>query len=296
MSAGNSSLPEWLVGAVDLHVHCAPSLFPRRYNDHELVAAAARAGLGGVVLKAHEGETVARALLAGARRPEVDVYGGVVLNRFVGGFNAYAVEVALSLGGRLVWMPTLHAGNHIRYYGGSGYREQPGSVSGPEAQPLSVLDENERLLPEVGEVLEALGRYPAAVLSSGHLSAREALVLFREASRLGLERLLVTHPLLPLSSYSLDVQRQLAEMGAVIEHCFLPHTEAWGGVPLARVSRQIREVGVERCLISTDLGQRDGVDPAEGLTSFAEALLAEGFSRDEVRRLAVSNPRRLLSS
>lgn len=296
MSSGEGRLPEWLVGAVDLHVHSAPSLFPRRYDDDELVAAAARAGLGGVVLKAHEGETVARARLAGSRQPELDVFGGVVLNRFVGGFNPYAVELALTMGGRLVWMPTLHAANHIRFYGGSGYREQAGGIGGPPVEPLTVLGEDGQLLPVVGEVLEALARHPTAVLSSGHLSADETLVLFREASRLGLERLLVTHPLLPLSDYSLEVQRELAGVGAVIEHCFLPHTEGWGGVAVARVARHIREVGVERCLISTDLGQRDGVDPAEGLGSFAESLLAEGLTRREVRRLAVDNPRTLLSS
>ena len=52
-------------GIVDLHVHSAPSLLPRHGNDPDTARAARAAGVSTLVLKAHEGSTAERALLAG---------------------------------------------------------------------------------------------------------------------------------------------------------------------------------------------------------------------------------------
>ena len=43
------------------------------------------------------------------------LYSGIVLNNVVGGFNPYAVEhTAAAMGGKIVWLPTLAAENHLR--------------------------------------------------------------------------------------------------------------------------------------------------------------------------------------
>lgn len=39
------------------------------------------------------------------------MFGGITLNRQVGGINPYAVESALKLGGKVVWLPTQSARN-----------------------------------------------------------------------------------------------------------------------------------------------------------------------------------------
>lgn len=51
-------LPTLLNDIVDCHVHTSPSLMPRRHTDGEILAVARQAGVGTVVLKAHEGSTV----------------------------------------------------------------------------------------------------------------------------------------------------------------------------------------------------------------------------------------------
>lgn len=43
-----------LKGAIELHCHTSPSLFPRKQTDWELIEDIKVAGMAGVVLKAHE--------------------------------------------------------------------------------------------------------------------------------------------------------------------------------------------------------------------------------------------------
>ena len=87
-------------GAIDLHIHTHPCLFPRIGDDRAIVAAAAAAGMRGVMLKCHHESSVSRAYLVNAEFPDIDVFGGIVLNSYVGGINPAAVEAALRLGGK----------------------------------------------------------------------------------------------------------------------------------------------------------------------------------------------------
>ena len=36
-------------------------------------------------------------------------FGGITLNQFVGGLNPWAVETALKMGEKIVWLPTVHS-------------------------------------------------------------------------------------------------------------------------------------------------------------------------------------------
>src|SRR5260370_11265285 len=95
-----SRLPDYLEGAVDLHVHSAPDVDRRRFNDLELARSAKDAGMGAVLIKSHQNSTVERAWLVSQCVPGIRVYGGLVLNETVGGLNLAAVRLALQLGAR----------------------------------------------------------------------------------------------------------------------------------------------------------------------------------------------------
>jgi hypothetical protein len=104
-----------LDGAYDLHVHSAPDLFPRIADDRQIVAHAAARGFG----------TASRAQLAAQVAGGLKVYGGLVLNGYVGGVNPHAVDAALRLGARVIWMPTLDAACHRQAFGfGGGFTAQ----------------------------------------------------------------------------------------------------------------------------------------------------------------------------
>src|SRR6516162_7773041 len=135
-------LPDYLEGAVDIHVHSAPDIDPRRFDDIDLAREAARAGMGALLIKSHQNSTVERAYLVSKLVPGIQVFGGLVLNETVGGLNPAAVRLALALGAKQVWMPTRSARNHRRHHG------QPDG--------LSVFGADGTLLPAVEAILRAV--------------------------------------------------------------------------------------------------------------------------------------------
>jgi hypothetical protein len=109
---------------------------------------------------------------------------------------------------------------------------------------------------------------------------------------MGVKKVVVTHAEFPSQNLSGDEQKELADMGAVIEHCF---TTTYTGKALWETSfANIRRTGVSRTLISTDLGQTINPPVAEGFAMFAQRLLDAGFSDDDVRTMAVTIPTRLI--
>jgi Family of unknown function (DUF6282) len=205
------TLPEWAAGMADLHAHAAPSLLPRHGDDRVTVAAEHAVGFSTIVLKAHEGSTVERAAAAGD-----GAYGGIVLNSPVGGANPDAVEVAARLGGRVVWMPTVSARTHK-----AGASSPELSVHrGFELRQVDVITDG-ILLPQWFEVLDVVAAHDL-LLASGHLSADETVVLFREARRRGVQRLLVNHPKMALLHWNDEASSALQELDAHLELGILP--------------------------------------------------------------------------
>jgi hypothetical protein len=206
-----AGLPSWAVGLADLHTHASPSLLPRHGDDTQTVAAERALGFSTIVLKSHEGSTVERAAIAGP-----GVYGGIVLNSATGGANPDAVEVAARLGGRIVWMPTVSARTHK-----AGASAPELSVHrGFELRPVDVVDDGV-LRPEWHEVLDVIAAHDL-VLASGHLSADETVVLFRQARRHGVNRLMVNHPMMAFLHWNAEAAQVLQGLGAYLELGILP--------------------------------------------------------------------------
>jgi len=276
-----SLLPDYLEGAVDLHVHSSPDVDKRRFDDLELARAAKDAGLGAVLIKSHQNSTVERAWLVSQCVPGIRVYGGLVLNETVGGLNPAAVRLALELGARQVWMPTRSARNHRLYHGQEG--------------GITILDEQGKLLPAVDAILGAMATSDC-ILGTGHLSPEETSVLIDAALKLGVSKILVTHPEWGPTYHSWESQKELAKRGGVFfERCFVSTTHLCGCVPFETIERAIVETGVERTILSTDLGQPETPPPAEGLRLYAERLRSTGFSVDQIRIMMQVNPEHLLA-
>ncbi len=97
MRQGRADL-ELMQGAIDLHIHSAPSLFPRLVDHVEAAEGARKYGMRAVVLKEHHGYTADRMYFVRKLINGIEVYGGVVLNNAVGGINPFAVDAAIKLG------------------------------------------------------------------------------------------------------------------------------------------------------------------------------------------------------
>ena len=274
-------LPDYLEGAVDLHVHSAPDVDRRRFNDLELAQAARKAGMGAVLIKSHQNSTVERASLVSQCIPGIRVYGGLVLNETVGGLNLAAVQLALQLGARQIWMPTRSARNHRQYHAQQG--------------GITILDDEGQLLPVVEEILRAISQ-SSCILGTGHLSPEETSALVDAATRLNIHKILVTHPEWGPTYHSIEAQINLSRRGNVFfERCFVSTTHLCGCVPFETIERAIAETGVEHTVLSTDLGQPETPPPADGFRLYAERLRSTGFSVDQIRTMMQANPERLLA-
>ncbi|HUF91789.1 MAG TPA: DUF6282 family protein [Candidatus Limnocylindria bacterium] len=276
-----------LDGAYDLHVHSAPDLFPRIAGDVEMVADAARHGFAGVVMKNHFEPTASRAQLAAGAAGGMKVYGGLVLNRYVGGVNPAAVEVALRMGARIVWMPTLDSACHRAAFGFGGSFDAQSSGLQTAADGLSILREG-RLMDEAREIM-ALVRERGAALATGHVGFEEIRALVEEAGAQGFRKLIVTHPFDKAPGLTLEQVQSLARPDVRIEFVFCSITPKWAFTDAAAIAHCMKTIGPARFVVSSDGGQAHNPMPAEGYRRFVQALHAEGVAAEDFRVMCRDN-------
>ena len=288
-----------LESAYDLQIHVGPDVIARRIDDIDCAREFLTYGLKGFVLKSHYIQTGERAQVVSKAVPGSRVFGAVTLNHSVGGLNPVAVELAGRTGCKIVWMPTVDAKNETagRLDGGSeklpfwAKIQRELAAEGISPPPLSVIDDAGELTEPARRCLERIGKHNM-ILATGHLGRREIVALVHAAKAMGLKKVVVTHAEFPSQSLTGDEQKELADLGAVIEHCFTTYYTA--KATWESVFANIRRAGVSRAVISTDLGQTINPPVAEGFAMFAQRLLDGGFTADEVRTMAVINPTRLV--
>ncbi len=111
--ADQSTIDALLVGAFDTHIHSAPDVLPRKFNDLELAERFKQRKMAGFVLKSHYICTADRATLVRQVVPEVQAFGAIALNNSVGGLNALALDIAGRLGTRVCWLPSVDNANEL---------------------------------------------------------------------------------------------------------------------------------------------------------------------------------------
>jgi Family of unknown function (DUF6282) len=283
----------WLEGAVDLHVHCAPSFFPRWGDGLDVARACEQAGMAGVLLKAHEGSTVEAAAVLDHVSPSLRVFGGVVLNRYVGGINPAAAEAALRLGGRCVWFPTLDADAHARAFGSTGaFPAQRGGIESPTG--IRVLDSDGKLVDAAQEVLVLAAEHDALV-ATGHLDGTEIVALLAAARQAGVRRFLVQHPTFTVPGLGIDELAELVQLGAVVELTYLNVSPLWRTSTVEQAAEMLARLGGDVVVVSSDAGQAHNPSPPEALRSFAEALHERGVAEPEVRKALCDTPLKLIA-
>ena len=276
-----------LHGATDLHAHFGPDPHrTRSVTGLEAAQQAAAAGHTAIVLKSHDTPSAGLAAAIDPLVHGISVFGGIACDREVGGINPAAVEVALALGAKIVWLPTLSSGQDFD----TGVADQLG-IPGPG---LRVIDGDGDLTDETHEVLALIADHDA-VLATGHVSAAEHLAVTRAFASRG--RVLVTHAMEELAGPNLSVAQctELAAMGAHIELCALTCIGALATRPIEDLIVCMRAVGVDRVTLGTDFGQAINEPPAAGMQTFADALFAAGLTEAEIRRMACTNPNALLA-
>lgn len=284
---------ELLDGAIDLHVHAAPSPFPRRIGIREACQQAESVGFAAVAFKSHHhAMTTDVAAAAEFETLPLPAYSGVTLNNYIGGINPYAVELSFAMGGRMVWMPTTASHAHVCCADEIPF-PQPAVPMTPDRE-IPILDPEGSLLPEVLEVL-ALVRDNDGVLSTGHSGADAVDVLVPVARSLGITRILVSHPNYVVGATPQRC-RTWAEQGAVIEHsaCMYDKRSNLFGYEIDTMLEYLMAAGPHRSLLGSDLGQADNPFPVEGFAQVAELLVDAGVDVSSVKEIVSGTAARLI--
>jgi hypothetical protein len=271
-----------LAGVIDIHAHCAPDSTPRSIDAIDLARLAKSRGMRGLVLKNHYQPTASLAYVLRKEVPGIEVFGGVDLNLSVGGMNPFAVEhMAATTGGygRFVWMSTFDSEAQVRY--------------SKQDRPFVRVSQNGQLLPETRQVIAVIAKHNL-VMATGHVSAEEGLMLIREARAQGVQHMVVTHAMLAPIHMSDAQMLEAAKMGAYIEFVYNGLLGSYKEFTFKDYARAIRYVGVDHCILASDMGQPANPLHPDGLVALFDGLKKEGITQAEINRMAKENPARLL--
>jgi|SRR5579859_4476875 len=271
-----------LEGVIDIHAHTAPDSVPRSIDSIDLARLAESRGMRAIVFKNHYEPTASVAFLVHKVVPGILVFGGIDLNLSVGGMNPVAVEkMALTTGnlGKFVWMSTFDSHAQV--------------LASKQDRPYVAIARNGELLPETKAVIAMIAKYNL-VMATGHNSPEEDLLLIQEARRQGISHIVVTHPMMTPIHMSIPQMQQAAALGAYLEFVYNGLIGGFKEFDFADYAKAIRAVGVDHCILSSDMGQPANPVHPDGLQLFFEGLRKQGFSQAEIDRMSRTNPAQLL--
>jgi len=271
-----------LEGAIDIHAHTAPDSVPRSIDAIDLARLAKSRGMRGLVFKNHFEPTASLAYVVRKEVPGIEVFGGIDLNLTVGGMNPAAVEhMADTTGGygRFVWMSTYDSEAQVKY--------------DKQDRPFVPVARDGQLLPAAKAVIAVIAAHNL-VMATGHNSPDVDLLLIRESRAQGVKHMVVTHAMIEPIHMSIPAMQEAAKMGAYIEFVYNGLTGKSKEFDFADYARAIRAVGVDHCILSSDMGQPGNPLHPDGLAAFFKGMEEQGFTPAEIGQMAKTNPARLL--
>ena len=268
-----------LKDVIDIHIHTSPDVRQRRLNDIELAVEAKRVGARAIVIKSHVVPTMDRAAIAETVVPGIRVFGGLTLNAHVGGLNLLAVETALKMNAKFIWLPTSYSANE---------RSRSQATDGVEVV------KNGKAVPVLRDIFQLVAASDAA-LCTGHSTPKETQILVEEAKKQGVKKIIVNHPEWRTVDMSLEEQKNLVSEGVYFERCY---ARALGGGQydknFQRNLEAIEKIGYQSTIIATDGGQVENPLWSEALGEYLDFLLKAGISQEQLDHMVKRNPALIL--
>ena len=181
--------------------------------------------------------------------------------------------------GRIVWMSTFDAENAVR--------------TEKQNRPFVSVSRNGELLPETKAVIAMIAKHNL-VLATGHVSAQEGLLILREARRLGVRRMVVTHAMNPPISMTVAQMQEASKEGAFIEFVGSALKTPDDQARMDRFADAIKRIGASVTILSSDLGQLGNALPADGFAAFLGAMRDRGITVADLDVMTKRNPATLL--
>ena len=159
---------------------------------------------------------------------------------------------------------------------------------------IPVLNDDKSLRDEVKDVLDIVARNDM-VLASGHLHISETWLVFEEARRRGVNRLVLTHPE-DIVDASMNDVKGIAAMGAFVEHSLCMFLEGckFKSCEAEDLRKLIDAAGVDQTILCSDLGQTGTFTPVEGFRRGIRLCMDLGFDDDQIGKMVSTNTARAL--
>ena len=198
------------------------------------------------------------------------------------------------MGGKIVWMPTLAAEQHFRWEKASGVTHPGSSTKMRKPIAVPVLDADKQLRDDVKEILDIVAKNDMT-LASGHLHVSETWIVFEEAQRRGVKRLILTHPE-DIVDASLNDVRGIAAMGAAVEHslCMFLEGNKFQTKTAQDLKNQIEAAGVDSTILCSDLGQAGNISPVKAFARGSGLCIDLGYGDEDIRKMVSLNAARTL--
>lgn len=289
------TLEKIITQAIDLHVHIGPEIIPRKFTAQSL-ATTEEGRLAGAVAKNHSYPTAG--MFDTNTIDGFELYGSIVLNNSVGGLNSEAVYAA-SLASRrplVVWLPTINSEQFLlknKYEIAPEWVEDKGLTlkASQDVSPVRVTS-NGQLLPETKQVIDMIAQV-GGVLATGHIASEESLLVAQYARQNDIP-VIITHPIYQHIAMPIDVQKKLAKQGCFLEQPYSMYS--MDGISIKAITDQIKAVGPESVVLSSDVGQIFSPSPSEALLQYAKLLVKEGIPLQWIQTMMVDNPRKILKN
>lgn len=164
------------------------------------------------------------------------------------------------------------------------------------------------------------------ILATGHISQEDSQKLVDKAVRKGVKKIIVTHPIykepfgylkkeleeegkskceidekrltedgkfIKVISMEKEIQKELAQKGAYVEACYAMHS--MDKIPIEDILEEMKYVGTDHVILTSDLGQTMSDPPPEGLLKFCELLRQDkDISLEDIKKMLHDNPKKLI--
>jgi hypothetical protein len=198
--------------------------------------------------------------------------------------NQYAVRHCVDFGGeycKIAYMPTVNSEYDVRN-------------SDNPSRPFLSISNGGKLLPDVLDMLDLIAEL-GLVLSTGHSSPEEILMLTQEWRARGIQRILGTNPI--IQDMSVAQMKEAAQLGAYIEFIYYSASPSRRGGPpytMGEYADAIKAIGPDKCIMSSCVGQ--GWMPVHFFAweEFLAAMREHGLTQQEIDLMTKVNPARLL--
>ena len=142
------------------------------------------------------------------------------------------------------------------------------------------------------------------VLATGHVHPEEIIAVVRKGRELGVRNMLITHGLTNVPGLTMAQAKEVVDMGAMIEICFLqflagpnaplPFLTHWTQINAKHVAQAAKELGAKSIVVSSDLGQSSNMTHPDGIEAAFAAIKKEGVADADIDLMLRKNPARLL--